>query len=141
MTFLRLDELDITDYKRLINSQESTKMHVFMQFAFNADTLREYLREEWMNVYDYQYIDDKIIGGVEKNLPAVADILKSVEKRATGKVSSALSITSSQMQESAGGLTETALSRHDTIHSKGEGKDDVLSDGGEVVKEKKKTEF
>ena len=37
MTFLRLEELDITDYKRLINSQEATKMHVFMQFAFNAD--------------------------------------------------------------------------------------------------------
>ena len=48
-----------------------------------------------MTVYDFQYIDEKIIGGVEKNLPAVADILKSVEKRATGKVSSALSISSS----------------------------------------------
>ena len=72
-------------------------MHVFMQFAFNADTLREHLREPWMSVYDFQYIDEKIIGGVEKNLPAVADILKSVEKRATGKVQSALSITSSQM--------------------------------------------
>ena len=76
-------------------SQESTKMHVFLQFAFNAETLREHLREEWMTVYDFQYIDEKIIGGVEKNLPAVADILKSVEKRATGKVSSALSISSS----------------------------------------------
>ena len=72
-------------------------MHVFMQFAFNADQLREHLREEWMAVYDFTYIDEKIIGGVEKNLPAVADILKSVEKRATGKVQSALSISSSQM--------------------------------------------
>ena len=70
-------------------------MHVFMQFAFNADQLREHLREEWMAVYDFTYIDEKIIGGVEKNLPAVADILKSVEKRATGKVQSALSISSS----------------------------------------------
>lgn len=113
MTFLRLEELDISDYKRLCNSQEATKMHVFLQFVFNADTLREYLREDWMTVYDYQYIDEKIIGGVEKNLPAVADILKSIEKRATGKVSSTLSITSSQMQESMGGITERALSKHD----------------------------
>ena len=116
-------------------------MHVFMQFAFNAETLREHLREEWMTVYDYQYIDEKIIGGIEKNLPAVADILKSVEKRATGKVTSALSITSSQMQESMGGLTETALSKHDTMHSGAAGKDDILSDGGEEQREKKKTEF
>lgn len=32
------------------------------------------------------YIDDKIIGGVEKNLPNVSDILRKVELKATGKV-------------------------------------------------------
>lgn len=44
-----------------------------------------------MELYDYQYLDDKIIGGVEKNLPNVSDILRIVEKKATGKVTSALS--------------------------------------------------
>ena len=39
-----------------------------------------------MEIYDFQYIDDKIIGGVEKNLPNVSDILRVVEKKATGKV-------------------------------------------------------
>ena len=38
-----------------------------------------------MEHYDYVYIDDKIIGGIEKNLPAVAKILSTIEKRATGK--------------------------------------------------------
>ena len=95
LTFLRLDELDISDYKRLVNSQEATKMHTFLQFAFNADILRDHVRESWMNIYDYQYLDEKIIGGVEKNLPSVSDIIKNVEKRATGKVTSALSVTSS----------------------------------------------
>ena len=47
-----------------------------------------------MSLYDFQYIDEKIIGGVERNLPAVADIIKSVEKRATGKVTTALSQSS-----------------------------------------------
>ena len=61
-------------------------MHVFMQFAFNADMLREHLRERWMAVFDFVYIDSKIIGGVEKNLPAMQEILRFVEKRATGKV-------------------------------------------------------
>ena len=98
-------------------------MHVFMQFAFNAESLREHLREPWMALYDFSYIDEKIIGGVERNLPAVAEIIKSVEKRATGKVTSALSVSS--MQEStAGGLTETALSAHDTRMS------EMVSDGG-----------
>jgi hypothetical protein len=48
-----------------------------------------------MTVYDYQYLDEKIIGGVEKNLPAVSEIIRNIEKRATGKVQSSLSVTSS----------------------------------------------
>jgi hypothetical protein len=71
-------------------------MHVFLQFAFNADLLRDHLRDEWTTLYDFSYIDDKIIGGVERNLPAIADIIKNVEKRATGKVTSALSVSSFQ---------------------------------------------
>ena len=116
LSFFRLDELSPADYRKLVVSQEATKIHVFMQFAFNADTLREHLREEWMALYDFQYIDDKIIGGVEKNLPAVADIIKNVEKRATGKVTSALSASSHQ-DSHHGGLSESHLSMHDTRQS------------------------
>jgi len=76
-------------------SQESTKMHTFLQFAFNADNLRENLRQEWMEFYDFSYIDEKIIGGVERNLPNIQDIIRSVEKRATGKAMSTLSVTTS----------------------------------------------
>ncbi len=66
-------------------------MNVFLQFLFNTDLLREHVREEWMTLYDYSYIDEKIIGVVEKNLPNVGEILKTVEKRATGKTTSTLS--------------------------------------------------
>lgn len=66
-------------------------MHTFLQFVFNADGLKENVRDAWMELYDYQYIDDKIIGGIEKNLPNVSDILRSLERKATGKVTSSLS--------------------------------------------------
>lgn len=67
-------------------------MNVFLQFAFNCDLLREHVREEWMTLYDFTYIDEKIIGGIEKNLPNVAEILRKIEKRATGKATSTLSM-------------------------------------------------
>ena len=41
-----------------------------------------------MTLYDYTYIDEKIIGGIEKNLPRVSEILKKVELRATCKTTS-----------------------------------------------------
>lgn len=87
VSFFRLEELAIEDFRKLVMSQDALKMHTFLSFVFNADGLRENVREAWMELYDYSYIDDKIIGGIEKNLPQVADILRNIEKKATGKVS------------------------------------------------------
>ena len=63
-----------------------------------------------MSIYDYTYIDEKIIGLVEKNLPNVADILRTVEKRATGKATStAAALSASHAEETkfaeTGGLS------------------------------------
>jgi len=74
-------------------------MSVFLLFVFNAEKLRENLREQWMEFYDFQYIDDRIIGAVERNLPNVAEILKHVERRATGKITGTLSMTTTNMQQ------------------------------------------
>lgn len=46
-----------------------------------------------MTLYDFAYIDDKIIGGIEKNLPNVAEIVRKIEKRATGKATSSISMS------------------------------------------------
>ena len=93
LTFFRLEELAIEDYRKLCLSQDAVKMNVFLQFAFNTENLRQHVRDEWMTLYDFTYIDDKIIGGIEKNLPNVSDILRKVEKRATGKTTSTLSMS------------------------------------------------
>lgn len=93
VSFFRLEELSIEDYRKLVMSQDSVKMNTFLQFVFNADMLRENVRDAWMELYDYQYIDDKIIGGIEKNLPSVTDILKVVEKKATGKVTQSFNMS------------------------------------------------
>jgi hypothetical protein len=57
-----------------------------------------------MGIYDYAYIDDKVIGMVEKNLPNVADILRTVEKRATGKTTSTAAALNASL---TGGEQET----------------------------------
>lgn len=66
LTLFRLDELQMEDYKKIIYSQDNVKMHVFLQFIFNVDILKEHVREEWIKLYDFSYIDERIIGGIEK---------------------------------------------------------------------------
>jgi hypothetical protein len=53
LTFFRLDELQLVDYKRLLLSQESFKMHIFLNFTFDVDLLKSQLREKWSSAYDY----------------------------------------------------------------------------------------
>jgi hypothetical protein len=42
------------------------------------------VRADWITLYDFSYVDEKIIGAIERNLPNVAEILGTVEKKATG---------------------------------------------------------
>ena len=70
-------------------------MNTFLNFVFNSENLRQYLREEWMQFYDDDYIDSKIIGAIEKNLPSVQQIMHGIERKATGKITSTLSQSSS----------------------------------------------
>ena len=109
LTFFRLEELALEDYRRLVLSQDPVKMNSFLQFLFNGEALREHVRDEWMNIYDYSYIDEKIIGLVEKNLPNVTDTLRTVEKRATGKstATAALSASYNAMGGGNGGDDQT----------------------------------
>ena len=77
-------------------------MNVLLQFLFDTESLKKYVREDWMQLYDYTYIDEKILAGIERNLPNVAEILVTVEKRATGKAVSTLTQSSLGMAEAAG---------------------------------------
>lgn len=68
-----------------------------------------------MTCYDFDYIDNKVIGGVEKNLPAVSDILRYVEKRATGKITSQLSQSSSQIMKDTDDKESNAMSMTQSV--------------------------
>lgn len=47
--------------------------------------------EPWLRIYDADYLNKHVFGGVEKHLPAVCGILRYIEKKSTGKVVSHLS--------------------------------------------------
>ena len=85
----------------VVLSQEPIKMHPFLQFIFNAEALREHVRDEWIKLYDYTYIDDKIIGGVEKHLPNVIEVLVSIEKKALGVTQSTFSMAAAKSGDEA----------------------------------------
>ena len=75
-------------------------MNGFLQFIFNVEHLKTHCRPLWSEEYDYTYIDDTIIKGIEKNLSKVNDIITKVEKKATGKNTQSISQTISDASAS-----------------------------------------
>jgi hypothetical protein len=135
MTFFRLEELSTQDFRKLIVSQEPTKMNVFLQFAFNAEKLRVHCRDALCDFYDFQYIDDRIIGAVERNLPNVIEILKHVERRATGKVTSTMGLTSNtvRVEDNADTMSKSP-SMMSGVNMEATSPGELASDDGELVK-------
>ena len=50
---------------------------------FNEDILRNKIREKWINLYDYNYIDKEIIGGILDTKNKISDLIKFINEKAT----------------------------------------------------------
>jgi hypothetical protein len=64
-------------------------MNEFFKFLLNQDILYGLLREEWVKLYDYEYIDNKLISSLQANAEKVADMLNHVMFKAQGTVTTA----------------------------------------------------
>jgi hypothetical protein len=62
LALLRLHELGFGSFKALLLSQEHFKMSVFLKFLFNEENLAQWLRPEWLKLYDPAYVDEQLIG-------------------------------------------------------------------------------
>lgn len=45
------------------------------------------VRDSWCQIFDYNYIDDFVISGIDDKLVEIADLLAHISEKATGKKS------------------------------------------------------
>ncbi|CAD8195383.1 unnamed protein product [Paramecium pentaurelia] len=87
LIIFRLDELPYNEFKKMVNEQDPVKMNVLLQFLFDIDKIQTHLKPLWIEIYDPQYIQETVIGGLEQHFPMMKDLLSSLSSRATGKQS------------------------------------------------------
>ena len=58
------------------------KMNALFTYLFNEDVLKK-LREKWIKLYDYNFIDNEIIGGLLKTKKNLSDLLSFIYNKAT----------------------------------------------------------
>ena len=50
-------------------------MNEFLTFIFDEDVLKNKLREPWIKIYDFNYIDETIINGLLKTKNNIQDLI------------------------------------------------------------------
>lgn len=64
LALMRLHELGFADFRTLVLSQEHFKMSVLLRFLFSEENLTEWLRPEWLKLYEPNFVDEQLIGKV-----------------------------------------------------------------------------
>jgi len=71
LALLRLHELGFPDFRTLVMSQEYFKMSVLLKFLFSEVNLNEWLRPEWLKLYEPKFVDEQLIEKVLVFVPNV----------------------------------------------------------------------
>ena len=79
LALLRLQELGFSSFKALLLGQEHFKMSVLLKFLFSEENLTQWLRPEWLKLYDPAWVDEQLIGKVLVFVPQVEKLLVVLE--------------------------------------------------------------
>ncbi|GMH36406.1 hypothetical protein BSKO_04274 [Bryopsis sp. KO-2023] len=67
ITIFRLEELSFPQFRRLVNASDPQKMIVFLRYLFDEENLKEVMRDDWLKIYDKQFVDSLINGLLQWN--------------------------------------------------------------------------
>jgi hypothetical protein len=70
------------------------KMNEFFKFLLNQEVLNNLLREEWVKLYDFEYVDGKLLANLQANTEKLTDLINNVMIKAQGVTETNASLVS-----------------------------------------------
>ena len=77
-----LDELGWPAFERLVASQDQRAIFVFVNYLFSKHNLENWMKPEWLKIYDEEYVDSDLIGGLLKWAEPAGQMLATMEENA-----------------------------------------------------------
>jgi len=84
LAFFRLEELTVPVFRSFVLTGSPPPILAFLQFAFGVEDLKEWVVSEWCKIYDMGYIEDQILGTIQRMLPELTQLINEISIKATG---------------------------------------------------------
>lgn len=80
LALLRLKDISFAQFRRLVLVKDAQKMLVFLKYIFNRANLEELCKDEWMKMYDVQFVDS-VVDGVLTFKDQAEDLINHLEEK------------------------------------------------------------
>ena len=84
LTVFRLDDIGFKQYASIISKQPPESMVVLIDYFFSRECLEKGLKDEWINIYDLAYVEERIINTLVSYAPQVEGLRAELSKQAFG---------------------------------------------------------
>jgi len=84
LAIFRLSEVGFQEFKRFINVEEPSKMHVFLSYLWDPKNIAGPIKQEWLTIFDAEYIENGMIGQITKYRPDVHQLCQDLHTKAFG---------------------------------------------------------
>ncbi|XP_040275146.1 cilia- and flagella-associated protein 99 [Bufo bufo] len=81
IAIFKMEELGLQTFGRIVRCQDFTKMDKFLRFFFNVLNLNTWIRDEWSQIYDSDYVKENLINPLLKWQPEVLNLLEVIESK------------------------------------------------------------
>eukprot|EP00798_Chlamydomonas_sp_ICE-L_P020341 gene20341-27103_t len=80
VTIFRMEELSYPSFRRLVICKDPQKMFVFFKYLFDECYLKEAVRDEWLKLYDKEFVDETI-GKILVWKPDMTELIEDLEDK------------------------------------------------------------
>ncbi|XP_073504914.1 cilia- and flagella-associated protein 99-like isoform X2 [Phyllobates terribilis] len=81
IAIFRIGDLGLQTFGRIIKCQDFTKMVKFLRFFFNVLNLSTWIKDEWSQIYDSNYVKENWINPLLKWQPEVLNLIDSIDSK------------------------------------------------------------
>lgn len=85
LALYRLDELGITHFRKFVVSHETNKMHRFLSFLFNEESITTWMKNEWCKHYEHTYVQTNLVSPLLRWLPELDDLVAELDNKLANK--------------------------------------------------------